>query len=359
MAHVSFDGLTKRFGTNTVLDGLSAEVRDQSFTVITGPPASGKSLIFRLLVGLETPTAGSIRVNGTDVVGLKPGKRPVSYVPQSFALFPHLTVYDNIAYPLTLARANRREIDTRVRESAETLSITPLLSKTPDTLSGGEKQRVAVARGLSQRADVFVLDDPLVGLDFKLRERLMDDLKRLRADLGATFLYATSDPLEALIMAEDLAVLAEGQVLQMADVETVYREPTHLRAMQLVGFPRANLLEGWVIGKVVKFGPIRLTSETPIADGTAVTVGLRTEALTLNGTSDPAITVPATVSLVEDLGSDLVVYLDADGLALTMSLEATGDPPPPIGTALDVSFRPQDAILFDTTTGRRLCRGSA
>jgi ABC-type sugar transport system ATPase subunit len=305
-------GLAKRFGQRTALDGLDLDVTDQSFTVLTGPPKSGKTTLMRIMVGLEAPDEGAVLVDGRDVAGDGPARRPFGYVPQSFALYPHMTVRDNVAYPLTLARAPRAEVARAVDRAAAMLSIGHLLAKTPDQLSGGEKQRCAIARGLLRDAKVFLLDDPLVGLDYKLRERLMDELKDLRRELGATFLYATSDSVEGMTMASDVAVIDGGRIIQAGPVEEVYHRPAHARALELVGFPRANLLPATARGGWAVAGPLRAATDR---DG-PVLLGARPEALRLSpGTG-------ATVRLLEDLGSDVVAYLDAEGLALTACLPA-------------------------------------
>lgn len=351
---VSFRGVTKSYRGKPALSALDLAVEPQSFTVVCGPPASGKSVLFRLLVGLEAPDDGRILLNGQDITDASPAGRPIGYVPQSFALYPHLTVADNMAYPLALARAPKADIAARVDRTAGILSITHLLKKTPDQLSGGEKQRVAVARGLLKNATLFVLDDPLVGLDYKLRERLMDELKSLREELKATFLYATSDSLEALTMAQRLAVLDGGRIVQHAPAETVYHEPSHARVMDLIGFPHSNLLPGRIEGGMAVAGPIRM----PVADfaGETVVVGLRPEAIRLDGPAGTSF--PARVTLVENLGGEAVIYLDADGLALTAAMPLSGQAPPALGATVGVSVDPARAILFDGGSGRRLLAGA-
>ncbi len=171
----------------TVLSDINLEIEPLSFTVFCGPPGCGKSVLMRIIIGLEAPSAGSIVVGRTDITRLPAAARSIGYVPQSFALFPHMSVFANVAYPMALQRVPKSEIASRVRQAADMLRITPLLNKRPSELSGGEKQRAAIARGLLKNADIFILDDPLVGLDFKLRESLMDDLKDLRAELRRRF----------------------------------------------------------------------------------------------------------------------------------------------------------------------------
>lgn len=350
MSAVSFRGVGKAFRGRPALDAVDLDIRPGSFTVLCGPPKSGKSVLCRVLVGLETPDAGSVSVGGRDITRLSPAARPIGYVPQSFALYPHFTVAANIAYALTLAGAPREEVRRRVDRAAALLSITHLLGKTPDQLSGGEKQRTALARGLLRDADVFVLDDPLVGLDYKLRERLMDELKALRQDLGATFVYATSDSLEALTMAQDLVVMDAGRVVQHGDAIRLYDDPRHLRALELVGFPRANVIPGAVRDGMLAAGPLRVAARG-LADG-AVAVGLRPEALRRG--SGAGLDGVGRVTLVENLGGELVVYLEADGTPLVMAYPIAGEEDPAAQAAMPFTVDPADLLLFDAATGGRL-----
>lgn len=356
MAEVRFEDLTVRFGDVAALDGFSAVAADRVFTVVTGPPTAGKSVLLRALVGLETSQAGKVIIDGRDVTNLPPVQRPIGYVPQSFALYPHLSVRENIAYPLRLARAPSAQITEAVDRVAAMLSINGLLDKTPDQLSGGEKQRVAVARGLAKDARVFVLDDPLVGLDYKLRERLMGDLKHLRAELDATFIYATSDPLEALTMAQDLVVIEGGRLVQQGPVEAVYAAPAVEAALRLVGFPRSNVARGEWVGETVTAGPLRFHA-IGRGDGPVI-VGFRPEALR-PGNGGP-VTLEGAVSLVEDLGGETVIYLNCAGLPLTMVRPPDADGlPPRMGDRLTLSASPETLMVFDAIDGRLLARGAA
>jgi multiple sugar transport system ATP-binding protein len=354
---VSFQSIVKTYGAKRALDGLDLTVAPKSFTVLCGPPGSGKSALFRLLVGLEKADAGRILLGGQDITDAPPATRAIGYVPQNFALFPHLTVAQNMAYPLTLAKAPKAEIAARVDRTAGILSITHLLKKTPDQLSGGEKQRVAVARGLLKDAEVFVLDDPLVGLDYKLRERLMDELKALREELGATFLYATSDSLEALTMAQRLVVIDQGRVVQHDAAIEVYDHPRFARALDLIGFPHANLLPGHLAGGRVEAGPLSFPAKADGRDSGQIVAGLRPEAIRFADQPDAApntLTIEATVSLVENLGGEAVVYLDAGGVPLTATLPLSGAIPPAFGAAITVQVDPADVMLFDAASGARL-----
>lgn len=353
MSSISFQGVSKAYKGVPALDGVTLEVRAEGLTVLCGPPRSGKSVLCRLLAGLERPDAGRILLGGRDVTGLPPAERPVGYVPQSFALYPHLSVSDNIGYALALQKVAAAEIARRVDWAAGLLSITHLLKKTPDQLSGGEKQRTALARGLLRNAEVFVLDDPLVGLDYKLRERLMGELKDLRAELKATFLYATSDSLEALTMAQDLAVLDAGRLVQHDEAIRLYDEPGHLRSLELVGFPRANVLDATVVNGMATAGPFRFPVRLPDAERNGIRVGLRPEALR-HGTGR-GIDGAGRVTLVENLGGELVVYLEAGGAQMVMAYPAdAASTEPGLGDDVALTIAPADVLLFDAATGRRV-----
>jgi ABC-type sugar transport system ATPase subunit len=352
MSSVVFRSVSKSYREVRALDRLDLVVEAQSFTVVCGPPKSGKSALFRSLVGLESIDEGIIELAGQDITHAPPARRPIGYVPQSFALYPHFTVYQNIGYPLTLANVARDEIARRIDRAAGILSIGHLLNKTPDQLSGGEKQRTAVARGLLKNASVFVLDDPLVGLDYKLREQLMDDLKSLREELKATFLYATSDSLEALTMAQRLVVLDRGRVVQHDDADSVYHQPSHLRSLELIGFPHANIINGQAdaggrfISEALNFQLPR-----PVRAG-AVAIGFRPEAI--KPEAGRTVEGRCRVRLIENLGGELVVHVDAKGSPLIMSFPVSERAVPAFDSEIPFGLELGDILLFDPADGRRL-----
>lgn len=349
MSSIVFDGVSKTYRRRTALQDLHLTVEDQSLTVFCGPPASGKSVLFRILVGLEEADHGRILIDGRDITGYSAAERSIGYVPQSFALFPHMSVYDNIAYPLRQQSVSASEIETRVGAVAEVLRIKPLLRKRPSQLSGGEKQRVAIARGTLKDAKIFILDDPLVGLDFKLRESLMEDLKDMRATLGATFLYATSDSLEALTMAEQLVVMDAGRVVEAGPVERIYHHPAMLRSAELVGFPRCNLVPGRRDQGLCRSPVVDLPLAGPEV---AVTIAVRPEHVVYS----PAVAGArqGRVTLMENLGAECVVYFEAEGVTL-VSVPATDfvaglD----VGSDYPFTIDPASVAVFDSTTGARL-----
>lgn len=353
MSRVRLQGVSRSYSGVQALDDISVEIAPQRITVLCGPPAAGKSVLLRLLVGLEQPDAGRILINERDITDIPAARRRIGYVPQSFALFPHVSVFDNIAYPLALQKVGRAEIERRVGEVAEILRIRPLLAKRPSQLSGGEKQRSAIARGMLKNADLFLLDDPLVGLDFKLRESLMEDLKDMRAELGATFLYATSDSLEALTMAEDLIVLDAGRVVEANPVNEVYHRPRHLRAAELVGFPRCNVLDGMLeAGGVCRTGVVAFPLEVATDFVGPVAVVARPEHI--SHCTDGA---PATVRLLENLGAECVVYFQAGGETLVTSVPSPSVAHLDIDSPFPFALRADGLLVFDRASGALVGRG--
>lgn len=369
---VAFAGVSKKYGAKTILADVSLAVAAGTFTVLYGPPASGKSVLMRILMGLEEPTAGRVALRGHDVTRLPAADRGIGYIPQSFALYPHLSVRDNIAYPLKLAGVGEHEAAPVVQHAAEMLHIPDLLAKRPDQLSGGQKQRVAIARGLAKQTDVYVFDDPLAGLDFKLREQLVEDLRDLQQEWRATFLYTTSDAIEALTLADQLAVLDGAVVVEHGPPHRLYADPRHLRAMALVGFPPANLLPGRLLPRDgalwCETALFDFPTDVPAAASPAsqeIVVGLRPEGMGVGAAArewasrqaDQLLRLDGRVILREDLGGEEIIYLQAEGVTLTAVDRHHG------GADLDaqvpLAVHPRDLFVFATGSGKRLGRGTA
>jgi ABC-type sugar transport system ATPase subunit len=365
VAAIELRGVGKSYGQKVVLQGLDLVVEAGTFLVVLGQPACGKSVLLRLLTGLEKPTAGQILLRGSDAAASGPAERDIGYVPQSFALYPHYSVHDNIAYPLALMRMARAEIEPKVRAISEQLKIAHLLGKQPSQLSGGEKQRVALARGLVKPTDLFVLDDPLTGLDFKLREQLFDDLKRMQQELRATFVFMTSDPLEALSLADQVAILDSGRILSSGQVEEVYRRPDHLRAMELLGVPPANRLTGvlrvrdgqvWCDVKLFEFR-VELAGPAP-GDGQAVQVAIRPQDVEIEPVGRPGLLgCRAEVVLEEDLGAEVVIFMRVGPQPLVTvlphRLRRSG-----LAETVSIGVAPPAAVVFAADTGVRVGQGS-
>jgi ABC-type sugar transport system ATPase subunit len=366
MTAIELRAIAKKYGRAQVLKDLDLKVEAGAFTVVFGLPACGKSVLVRLLTGLEKPSSGQILLRGTEASRLDSGGRNIGYVPQSFALYPHFNVYDNISYPLDLIKFPKPQIEHAVRHIAEQLKIDHLLAKNPDQLSGGEKQRVALARGVVKHTDIYILDDPLVGLDFKLREQMFDDLKQMQRSLAATFLYTTSDPLEALALADKVAVLDGGRIVEAGDLEALYEQPTHITTMALLGFPASNQISGELFSRANQVHcrtglfevPVSVTSPADLPAATSeVRVVIRPEDIHLNPDEDGMLKCQAQIVLLEDLGSEVIVYLEVSQISLVTVIShledhLVGDDKVTIGV------RPSGAVLFRPDTGQRIGQGA-
>ncbi len=362
---IEFNRITKAFTGAEILTDLDLAIPKDDFMVIYGLPSSGKSVLLRLLMGLEKPDSGEIRLRGRDVSRRPPKERDLRYVPQDFALFPQKSIFENIAYPLRVARRADADVGQAVRRAAEMLNIEDLLDKLPTQLSGGQKQRAAIARGIVKETDVYVFDDPLAGLDFKLREKLFDDLKMLQEHLGATFIYTTSDPVETMSLAGAVAVLHDGRVREVGSPESIYLNPGRLSTMEIFGFPAANLIPGrlfsdagelWCKTELFTFQVARDAADAPTADGAEATVGVRPENLKPNG-AGAASTLTAKVFLREDLGAEEIVYLDVGGVEWTMVQTNADSRAYELEESIGVDVNSEALFVFNTHDGGRIGRG--
>jgi ABC-type sugar transport system ATPase subunit len=348
-------GLTKSYGNKVVLDNLSFTASMNDFSVICGKPGNGKSVLVRTIMGLEPVDSGSIIVRGQDVAKASAGERNIGYVPQSFALYPHYSVLENIEYPLVLSKASEATRKESVERVAELLRIKDLLGKKPEQLSGGQKQRVAIARGLAKATDVYVLDDPLVGLDFKLRERLIDDLRKTQEELKVSFVYMTSDPLEALSLAKTVMILAQGKIVQQDSLDVVYDVPNTIASMNSLGFPEANILPAELSGTTLKtiLGSIKVKTDS---SASKVVAGIRPEGFTVG---KDANSFSCKVSLMENLGSEFAVYFTVDNTDLVTVVSRTDAQALSKlqASSVDISIKPEAVVLFDANSGERIGQG--
>jgi len=298
MADVQIRNVTKSFGEHAAVSGLDLEIKDGEFVVLLGPTGAGKTTLLRLAAGLEKPDAGIITIDGRDATTEPPALRDVSFVFQQYSLYPHLTVYDNLAFPLRAParRVDEAEIKTRVERVAQLVRIDHKLSNSATRLSGGEMQRVAIGRALVRRPAIYLMDEPLSSLDAKLRAELRVELKHIQADLGATMLYVTHDQTEAMTMASRIGILQEGQLVQVGTPQEIYERPVNAYVAARLGSPGINML------------PIDALPATGAPNG-AVSVGARTEHVELT----PADDGPAEVIMVEHLGSENFLHLRMNG----------------------------------------------
>jgi multiple sugar transport system ATP-binding protein len=361
MSELQIRGLSKRFGNVRALDGIELDVAAGEFFVILGPSAAGKTTTLRSIAGLERPDSGTIAFAGQDITRAPVQGRGMSMIFQTFALYPHLSTFDNLAYPLREQGVGADQIRSRVRDIAEMLGITHTLARKPITLSGGEQQRLAIGRALVRRPKLLLLDEPLTNLDAKLRHDTRAEFKRLHRELGMTMVYATPDQLEALTMGERIAVLREGRIVQTGTPAELYERPADSFVATIVGAPAMNLLPGTVraqpAGAVIElpFGEVDAARwQGAVAPGAPVTFGIRPHDLAPAGSQPNGPRFAAIVHLTEPLGDVTVLDLEAGGAILKMALpeeEALAYPP---GRELTVELSLADAHLFHRESGRAL-----
>ena len=361
MTELQFRGLTKRFGDLQALDGIDLDVAAGEFFVILGPSAAGKTTTLRSIAGLERPDRGMITFAGQDITHAPVQGRGMSMIFQTFALYPHLSTFDNLAYPLREQRTAADQIRARVAEIAEMLGISHTLARKPNTLSGGEQQRLAIGRALVRRPKLLLLDEPLTNLDAKLRHDTRAEFKRLHRELGMTMVYATPDQLEALTMGERIAVLREGRIVQTGTPAELYERPADSFVATMVGAPPMNLLPGTVrtraAGTVIElpFGEVDGTRwRDAVTPGAQVMFGIRPHDLAPAGALQNGSCFAATVHLTEPLGDVTVLDIEAGGTVLKMALpeeQALAYPP---GHELAIELSLADAHLFNRETGRAL-----
>src|SRR5580658_7641143 len=336
MANVSLRRVSKRFGTVEAVCDLSLTINDGEFVVLLGPSGAGKTTTLRLISGLERPDKGSISINGRDVTSDPPGTRDIAFVFQQFSLYPHLTVYDNLAFPLRspARRVPEPVIRKRVEQTAELLHIANKLANRATRLSGGEMQRVAIGRALVRDPAIYLMDEPLSSLDAKLRAELRLELKRIHVELGATILYVTHDQVEAMTMASRIGVIRNGALLQLGTPREIYENPSDRYVASRLGMPQINFL------------PASLISELAMPCGTD-TIGIRTEHLRIAAANGGGIV--GRVHRVEHLGDQNHVHLEYRGQMLV----TLADPHQPLKAGQDVELLVVKPLYFDAA-GRRI-----
>ncbi len=345
---LELDHVGKEVGAEHHIRDVSLTLERGSLNVLLGPTLSGKTSLMRLMAGLDAPTSGRIVLGGQDVTGVPVQRRSVAMVYQQFINYPSLSVYENIASPLRVAGLKRAEIDARVREAVDLLKLGPYLDRKPLNLSGGQQQRTAIARALVKRADLVLLDEPLANLDYKLREELREELPRIFAASGAIFVYATTEPQEALLLGGNTATLSQGRVTQFGPTPQVYRRPRDLISAQVFSDPPLNTLQA-----VKRGGTVSLSTggEAPAAGAFAgapdgsYTVGFRAHHLSLDPLGPDAIALPATVSVSEIAGSESFVHLDVSRHRFVALVPGVRRLEP--GTHIVAHLDPARVFLFD------------
>lgn len=369
MSTLSVTDIRKSFGDVQVLKGVSLDVADGEFVSLVGPSGCGKSTLLRIIAGLEEQSSGTIHIGGDDVSGVRAANRNLSMVFQSYALYPHLTVAENIAVPLKMrqmtslqrlpvvgsfmpgTRGKHADIKSAVHQAAETLEIAGLLDRKPGQLSGGQRQRVALGRALVRDPAAFLLDEPLSNLDAKLRVQTRSEIAQLHRQLNATFIYVTHDQVEAMTMSDRIAVMMGGEILQCDTPHMIYNDPRDIRVAEFIGSPKINIIPVDSHAGRIQLLDQTLAITTQASDPVGLRLGIRPEALELSTT--PMLTGP--VVHVENLGAEIFAQITVPGLYDPVIFRA--DPADrerlSLGAEVGLRFNPQAALVFDGT-GRRL-----
>jgi multiple sugar transport system ATP-binding protein len=351
MGQVEFDRITRHFEgqPRPAVNDLTLAVEDGEFLVVLGPSGCGKTTALRMLAGLEEPDAGDIRIEGESVVGLEPKDRDIALVFQQYALYPHLSVRDNIAYPLKVRRMSKQERQERVQRVAETLGLSHMLDRRPAQLSGGEQQRVALGRAIVREPRAFLMDEPLSNLDAKLRTYMRTEIKGLQRELGITTFFVTHDQAEAMTLADRIAVMSAGELQQLGTPDEVYDKPANVFVAEFIGSPPMNLLPARQDGEsVVVDQGWRIPAPPLNGQSGDIIVGLRPEAILLSFSEEPG-SQPARVHLVEPLGSEVIVNVRMSDHLIKVRTEPAIRPDP--GQTVHLTVTPSGVRLFDAETG--------
>ncbi|HET9139189.1 ABC transporter ATP-binding protein [Actinophytocola sp.] len=340
MAEIVLTGLSTVYPNGVrAVDALDATIADGEFFALLGPSGCGKTTLLRTIAGLEPASAGTVSIGGRDVTGMEPGRRRVAMVFQDYALFPHMTVAENIAYPLRVRRAPKSQQREVAERTAGDLGLAGLLERRPGQLSGGQQQRVALARAMAMEADVLLLDEPLSNLDARLRLEARTFLKRLQRELGMTTVFVTHDQAEALALADRIAVMEAGQIRQVGSPRTVFQHPNSTFVANFIGSTPMNLLPGEVRSGTVQVAGAKL-AEADLPDGTPLVVGIRPEYLHLGDDG-----IPGTVSIVENLGISSLVTLEcADGTLVGVTVPEHEEPR--VGARFGAAPHPGRLLLY-------------
>ena len=354
MSEINIKEINKYYGSNHIIKDVALDIKSQSFTVLVGPSGCGKSTILRMIAGLEDINSGTIAIDGTVVNDLAPIQRYIAMGFQSYALYPHMTVFNNMAFGLKLEKRSKDEIEERVHEAAKILQIEDYLQRKPKQLSGGQRQRVAIGRAITRKPKVFLFDEPLSNLDAALRVQMRVELAKLHDQLDATMIYVTHDQTEAMTMADKIVVLDQGIISQSGGPMELYNNPNNLFVGGFIGSPKMNFINTKILSsntkstKVDLFGSsdiiIPKTSKTSIS-GDQVTLGVRPEHLLVNKKSSSSW--ESKVFVVEKLGSGTFLYLEKEGEPLVVETE--GDSKIKVGDTVKVGVDADKCHLFDSS----------
>jgi sn-glycerol 3-phosphate transport system ATP-binding protein len=366
MGAISLKGVEKTYGfgpkANKVIHGVNAEIADGEFIVIVGPSGCGKSTLLRMVAGLEEITGGEVSIGGRVVNRLEPAERDIAMVFQNYALYPHMSVYDNMAYGLKIAKVAKAEIEVRVQKAAKILELGALLDRTPRQLSGGQRQRVAMGRAIVRQPAVFLFDEPLSNLDAKLRAQTRLEIQKLHAELGVTSLFVTHDQVEAMTLAQRMIVMNAGRIEQIGTPEQVYLLPQTTFVAGFIGSPPMNLLKGRSEGARFAIGGQSLPLPVTAPPADALILGVRPEHVEIvegggsGGAGAAATTWPLKVEMLEMLGAERLVYGRLGDALFTVRMESTR-PAPAVGQTVALAIEASHLHWFDASSTQRIADG--
>jgi multiple sugar transport system ATP-binding protein len=367
VAKVVIESLLKVYPEKTgpgvrAVNGINLTIEDREFMVLVGPSGCGKTTALRMIAGLEEISGGTITIDGQIVNHVLPKDRDIAMVFQNYALYPHMSVYDNMAFGLKLRKFSRREVDARVQEAAAMLGLENYLKRKPKALSGGQRQRVAVGRAIVRKPKVFLFDEPLSNLDAKMRVSTRAEISRLHARLGATMIYVTHDQVEAMTMGDRICVMKDGHIMQVAEPLTLYNQPANLFVAGFIGSPSMNFFNGTVrrAGNSVSFvednpsaAPLTLPLGAPAQAcvDRPIVVGLRPEDI-CDATADSTVTAEVLVEVTEPMGAETFIHLNTGATTFVARFRPAA--PVTIGQKTRVTFRPEKIFLFDPATGQAI-----
>ena len=353
MAKVDLRNVRKSYGSLEVIHGIDMQVADGEFVVIVGPSGCGKSTLLRMVAGLEAITSGQIAIGERVVNGLEPKDRDIAMVFQNYALYPHMSVFGNMAYGLRIRGLARAEIEQRVKRAADILELGPLLMRTPRQLSGGQRQRVAMGRAIVREPAVFLFDEPLSNLDAKLRVQMRFEIQKLHRRLSTTSLYVTHDQVEAMTLAQRMVVMNAGRAEQIGSPMEVYENPQTMFVAGFIGSPAMNFIPGKVNGDgridLEQGGAVRSVASS-LTSGRTVTIGIRPEHLVPASAAGAVLSGP--VEMIEQLGADVLVHIGHGGN--TVIARMPHGTAPGIGSTFSVAADPARVFAFDPASGARL-----
>ena len=362
MAEVRFEHVAKRFETVSVIEDMNLDIRDHEFMVLVGPSGCGKSTALRMIAGLEEISDGKIEIGGRVVNDLPPKSRDIAMVFQNYALYPHMTVRENLEFGLKIRKLPREEIDRLVKEASEILEISHLLDRKPKQLSGGQRQRVALGRAIVRKPAVYLFDEPLSNLDAKLRVQMRAEIKKLQRRLETTTVYVTHDQTEAMTMGSRIAVMKDGKIQQVGTPLEIYDHPRNLFVANFIGTPPMNFIQATIrdggstlaASKFTMPVPASLRAVTSSRDGRGVTVGLRPEHILdpSTPTRGEKATLPAEVEVIEPLGDEVIVHARVGDDLLVYKVEPQATPD--VGQKLEIAVELDRLHLFDIETEKRL-----